>query len=678
MLAKEHVLNNAKLVVRKYYPCLEEEDDDNEEEEEDTNSKTVCTAALPQKTRSEKGVTSKVSKKTRERPTGQQLSITVDAEIMECIMSSEEKEKLVTTMEQNSCDLQWKPGQPFALVRYHGPKASEWQAGCIEITRSFFERFVSREIPLEGDYLEGVVARLAEIRESMEHRVVRITAGENCLRMVCDASNVEKYKEEIHKVLETIIKEEVKKTYKSATIPNLPEEYLALLNKLQFLEKLEEKNQDLEVNVDPESGDIYLEGPPDQFRDANMALRRQITQIASRSIATTSHTLEVLCSDSGLSSVKAELQRSGVDAVFVFDPEKSDEDGKTFVVGKTSAEAEKAVDLIKNMTLEQKLEIEKESNTVLASSEWKKLREETPTKFGVRIHSNTFGDTWVTGFRHDVNKAVAEFSAFLDKHTVRRDVFTSDKLVIRYLLQHRKDELDALETSLFKFKVKISKGSDEGNLVIHGTKEGLKELRVHLHNLSTSVEGRVQDVKQPGIMRLFTSGGGDRIVRSVETDRSCVIEVERKFGTSPHGGASNPVSTSMRTGDSDESSSDEGNVPYTGRASRGGHTNTSVQAGANNLVITTPEGKTISWTVGDITREQVSVEKATGSVLTQFPIFFKKITGNSSIQMRNFRVFWHKVLDNVLNEIASNFSAECYYISKVLSTSTFLIVFSNV
>ena len=557
------------------------EDSDNEENE--TDKKPV-----------------QVNEKPREAPAGLQLSINVDPEKMECISISGERKKLDDTLENQNCRLQWKQGQKHVLVVYRG-KSQDWQDKCIETINKYMESFNSCPIEIDGKYAEGIVARLPAIREEMKHRKVVIMAEQKCLRMTCEALETHKCKEEIKKDVQEIAEEEEKKTYKSTTIPKIPEENIALLKKINIFDKLKSKSKNLNVVIDEENGSIRLEGPPDQFKEASVALRKQMHEIASRSVSVTSNALKILSSEDGLNLVKREMKRNDLDAVFVFDTDTNE----ASVVGKSSAEADKAAHMIENMVLEQKIKVEKQSLPLLKSPGWKALSENVPKRFEVFIRRNEYGDTWVTGFKQDVCLAVEEFQTFLDANTVRRETFTTDKLILRYLNNYRKHDLSSVESSLKQFSVKVTAGNDEGNLIISGTKEGLEKTRTHLHRLTTSVVADVHEVKQSGVRRLFQKWNGESLVRSVEKEHSCIIQVEQKFDSDAHKkGLSSPVrSISPKALSSDE---EEATVssPQTLYKNVSG---LSVKTRSNEITITTAEKKTISWKVGDITKERVGI-----------------------------------------------------------------------
>ena len=50
-----------------------------------------------------------------------------------------------------------------------------------------------------------------------------------------------------------------------------------------------------------------------------------------------------------------------------------------------------------------------------------------------------------------------------------------------------------------------------------------------LDALIKDIASETFDVKQPGLRKFFDSGKGDRLVKSVEKDHSCAIQVQKNF-----------------------------------------------------------------------------------------------------------------------------------------------------
>ena len=149
--------------------------------------------------------------------------------------------------------------------------------------------------------------------------------------------------------------------------------------------------------------------------------------------------------------------------------------------------------------------------------------------------------------------------------------------------------------------VKINKGEGNDDFDISGNNEGLIRTRRKLDALIKDTTSETFDVRQPGLRKFFDSGKGDRLVKSVEKDHSCVIQVQKKFGQRWDDWGSLD-SASSGSDDSDVDDDDDEDV-----IARSG-------SDVFSLMMTRGHHK-ISWRPGNIETEKVSVE---GNCLSLF------------------------------------------------------------
>jgi hypothetical protein len=91
-------------------------------------------------------------------------------------------------------------------------------------------------------------------------------------------------------------------------------------------------------------------------------------------------------------------------------------------------------------------------------------------------------------------------------------------------MEHRKDELIKMETTLKQYSVNIKAGETGDAFLISGKKIGIARVQEALHVLTSSVTVNEIKVQQPGLHKFFTSGRGDRLAKSVEHEHKCAIE----------------------------------------------------------------------------------------------------------------------------------------------------------
>ena len=419
---------------------------------------------------------------------------------------------------------------------------------------------------------------MASIRSGLgdDPPLIKVVDSSFTLRIVCLSSEFKTYEEKLRVKLEEIYAEDTRKTYLKEKIPNVPEE---LLKKVKFAEKLQLKNKDLVVRLDSETKEIYFEGPKPQFTEATMEFHKLISEMVEKKLNLSRSILEVLGSTEGLSKVKEELEAKNVEAVFVIDVEAK-------IVGISSAHADKAADLVNKLTLEEKVPVYGTSKSLLKTPEWRQLCDQINKSPRVCIHRNNWNDTWVAGFRSDVTESMKALQEFLDENCKREEEFTCPSQVMkRYLTELRLQDIHSLEEKLRSFDVKVQEGKGEQTLTIFGKREGLKQAKQLLKTLIDGAVSSKFDVEQPGLKKYFTGSRGDRLVKSVEKEQHCVVEVKRNFRQVR-------VDAAAATSNDDSTDSDDGDDYDV------------ADDGMSAWV--SPHGHKVSWKPGDIATEKVS------------------------------------------------------------------------
>ena len=161
------------------------------------------------------------------------------------------------------------------------------------------------------------------------------------------------------------------------------------------MEKLQEKNKELEIKLDIEGEEIYFGGPQP----------KQMADMVEKTLTLSDSILEVLGSDEALKKVKCELANNNVEAVFVVDKGAK-------IAGTSAAHADNAAMLMNKLMLEEKVQVDDKSKYLLRSAEWRTLCDEINTETAVRIHRNNWNDTYVAGFRDDVMEVQGRIQDF--------------------------------------------------------------------------------------------------------------------------------------------------------------------------------------------------------------------------------------------------------------------------
>ena len=589
---KPYVLNKAQLSLRIFQESLE---DDNED---DNSSGLEATADAPNK--------APVSQ--RSEPKTQQLHMAVDPDVMEFVTTTSRHDQLKQALAVKKSEINWKPNGKMAVIVYRGEEESDsWQPECIEEVQSYLGKFTTCDVEVNKDFWEAVKTQLPNIRTCFGNDPPLVKPIDDSLvaRIVSSSPDTKKHEDQFKAKLEEIYREETRKSYVKLT-KNIAEERLILLQKIKFAERLQQDNKELEIKFDTEAEEIYFEGPQSQFIEATMKFHKLEMEMVEKKLNLSKNILEVLGTDKGLQRVKCELENSKVEAVFVIDNEAR-------IVGTSAAQADKAASLVSKLTLEEKVRVDDRSKHLMKTPEWRQLCDALNTEEVIHVYRNNWGDTFVAGFREDVMEAMKEMNTYLENNCIRTEQFTCpSKLVRRYVNELRQEDLRSIETQLVDFEVKIQNGKGDDDFAISGNKEGLESARKRLDALIVGINSGTFDIKQPGLRKFFSSGKGERLVKSVEKDHACVVQVQKSFDKKQH---------DMRTRDaeaaveSDATSGDDDNKSQEKRDhgsdddddDDGEEEEEAILPTTGPSAFVTTNGQKISWRPGEIQTEKVSL-----------------------------------------------------------------------
>ena len=431
-----HVLNKAQLSIRIYNEFFESVEGD----VSDDSGRLGPTASGTNQTQ-----VSLYSKKNTK-----QLHIAVDPDVMEFITTSVFGDHLNNSLTAKRSEITWRPNDKMAVIEYQGEDSDSWQTECIDEVQNFLGKFAKCDVQVDKDFWDAVVAQLSSIRAilGVDPPLVKTIDDSFVARIVSLSSDMKDYEEKLKSKLEEIYREETRKSYLKRKVPNVPEERLLLLTKIKFVEKLQEKNKELEIKLDIEDEEIYFEGPQRQFTEATMKFYKQMSDMVEKTLTLSDRLLEVLSSDEGLKNVSCELENNNVEAVFVID-----EDAK--IVGTSAAHADNAAMLVNKLILEEKVQVDAKSKYLLRSAGWRTLCHEINTATAVRIHRNNWNDTYVAGFRDDVMEVMKKLNTFLESNCIRDERFVCPSQITRkYLAELRQEDLRSIENQLKDFEVK--------------------------------------------------------------------------------------------------------------------------------------------------------------------------------------------------------------------------------
>ena len=569
---KPHEFKQTQLSIKAYQEFLEDENIDGAEDSGDSGA--TATGASE----------SQVSQKPYAK--AQQLHVLVDPDVMEYVTSTRFRAELDDSLAGNRSAITWKPNNKMAVIVYRGEDDSDsWQSECINQVKKYLGKFAKCDVQVNKDFWEAVVAKFPSIRTCLgaDPPLVKAIPNSNVARIVSLRTAVKSSEEKIKSKLEEIY-EETRKTYLKKKIPNVPEERLILLKKIKFAEKLQEKNKELKIKINTEDEEIYFQGPQPQFTEAIMKFVKQMADVVEKKLTLPNSILEILVSDEGLQTVKCELKRNNVEAVLVIEKDVT-------IVGSSAAHADNVVRLVNKLMVEEKVQVDEKSKHFLKSSEWLKLCNEM-NQTTVRVRKNNWNDIYVAGFRDDVIEVIKKLNNFLENHCIIEERFLCPSdFMRRYLLELRQEDLRTIEDQLKDLVVSIKKGEDDNDFIISGNIEGLNRAGKKMDALIDSTELETFEVKQPDLRKYFDSGKGDQLIKSVEKDQYCAIEVQKNLGP---GGRDEELRL--------EAASD---APTSGNSDDDGEDDHPTTIGTYSSTLVIAQKHRVSWKPGNIGAEKV-------------------------------------------------------------------------
>ena len=573
---KPHEFEQTQLSIRVYREFLEDEEVDGAEDSGDLGA--TATAA------SESRVSQKPDAKA------QWLHMPVDPDVMEYVTFTGFQAELNNSLTGEKSEITWKPNDKIALIVYRGEDDSDsWQSECIDQVQNYLSKFAKCDVQVNKDFWEAVVAKVPSIRTCLgvDPPLVKTIPESNVARIISLKADVKSNEEKVRSKLEEIYREEIRKTYLTKKIADVPEERLILLKKIKFAEKLQEKNKELEIKINTEGEEIYFEGPQPQFTEATMEFEKLMKNMVEKKVTLSVSILDILNSDKGLQTVKCELERNNVEAVLVIEKDAT-------IVGSSAAHADNAAKVVNKLMVEEKVQVDEKSKHLLKSSEWLKLCGEMH-QTAVRVRRDNWNDTYVAGFRDDVTEVIKKLNAFLKNNRIEEERFVCGSDILRrYLLELRQEDLRTIENQLKDFVVSIKKGEDDDDFVISGNAEGLKRVGKKIKALMISTDFKTFEVKQPGLRKFLDGGKGDWLVKSVEKEQDCAIKVQKSFG---RGGQDEELHLEGVSNDSTSSGDREDDVEDE-------HATT---AGTDPSTLVIAQRHRVSWKPGKIEAEKVGL-----------------------------------------------------------------------
>ena len=532
----------------------------------------------------------------RPEPKAQQLHMAVDPDVMEYVTTTSLHEQFKVALAAKKIEINWRLNSKTAVLLYRGEdKSDSWQSECIAEVQAWLGKLKKQDFEVKKDFWEAVKAQLPGISACLgvEPPLVKMIDDSFLVRTVSLKPDAKDLKENLKAKLKEIYRQETRKTYLEKKEKVLAK-HLTLLKSVRFVEKLREKNTELEIKLDTKAEGIYFKGPQLHVLEATTKFHEAISGIVEKKLNLSKNILKALSSDEGLKKVNDELERNKIEAVVLIDNEPR-------IVGTSAVHADKAFSTISELTSEEKVPVKGNSRHLVKTTQWHQLRQKLDKLPAIRVLWNNQEETLVvTGFRKDIPGVVETLTSFLDNNSREEQYKCPSTLVRKYFTELRQDDLRSIEVQLQHDYIKIETGESGEDFVLRGNKDGILLAKVKLELLARGVESQSFNVKQPGLKKYFASGNGDRLVASVEKNHACVIHVQKQDDMrTPVKDATAKFDVSNNEDDDDDEECDDDGS----RKKKEDKENPVSSSDCSFLV--TQSGHTISWRRGSIQTQKV-------------------------------------------------------------------------
>ena len=529
----------------------------------------------------------------------------VDPDVMEYIAKTAFQDQLNSCLAKKKGCITWKPNQKTAAVEYHGESGGDsWKSDCLGEVQNFVEKFAKCDVPVYKDFWQTVVAH---VPLGFDPSLLKISDNTHSLRIVCLKTDLKGNEEKVKNKLKELYLKEIRKAHINNKIEIVPKERLILLKKLKFVENLKEKNREIEISLDFEKGELGFKGPQQQLVEAIVKFQDHMNDMVEKSLKLSVHIKEILGSKEGLQTVNGELEKHNVQAVVFIDKEAR-------VVGVSTAHVDKSLEVVNRLMLEEKVHVEEESKILLQSHTWYLLCQEINTQSTVHVHGNSWNDVYLVGFRVNVSHDMKKLQTFLEKNRIimKRWFRCREKIIKKYLVDIRHEDLRCIEVQLKEFQVKIETGNPGNLLEISGKETGLKMAIEKIDDLQKNIVWGTLRVELPGLRRYFECGKENYFVMSVKKKHACTTSIQKSFMQTDEdelisvdyassAGNTNHEDDEDGCGGAEDEKDDD---PNGDNSADEGETGTSV---VDDSPLLTEHGHKISWKMGNIEAEKVTV-----------------------------------------------------------------------
>lgn len=522
MIAKEHFLENEELRVKKYYPQLEGQ----------VINELLCEIPLSSKKKAE--VEGELSKpvnlvKPAILPGRQTISVDVDHDIMEFTTNGTYFKELENKLCDLKAEVEWDFGSDIATIRKKANSGyvKKWASSCQAVMVEYLDRFEKFFVPLDEKVEATVSATLPRLAETVSSKKAtwKQVETEQKLMVVCSKDDLENVTQSVKEFMETIKKEEIRKSYKKETIRGINQYRLQLLKQSRFAKKMEDKHAELDVKLDLEKQELSFEGPREQFTDAKIRYLHTMNEISEETLVLSPHNVvDILASEEGKSYIQEKLAREKIAAIFLT------EDGNVIrIFAENSRELGRARDCIRNSMSKAQIPFPEGHTFAFIKEKWKQISERLKSHRLIDLSINySTSSIALYGAADIVEESKVSITEYLASQTIQERKRVVSHGVARFLSQNLSSKVKNIELELKDDQASIEVNKTQNVIWFKATKSGLDKCERSVVELCQMVSVKRNELSSPGLSRLLSSETGQRYMKLIEIEKNLIIEVTRE------------------------------------------------------------------------------------------------------------------------------------------------------
>ncbi|KAK7499456.1 hypothetical protein BaRGS_00009431, partial [Batillaria attramentaria] len=332
---------------------------------------------------------------------------------------------------------------------------------------------------------------------------------------------VEVLKQKIKDRMEVVEKEvERKKQEVTNTVTTLKHYQLRLLEVISFQKQVTEQRKNLTVEINPQG--ITFHGLLPDVREAQVQMFNELNSAKLHRISKMSSPKKKLLGYKETQHyIQTMFKTEGVIAVWDIC-----EQGEVIVYGFDEDSLSKAAHFLHMSVFDHVLELSAESSKLLQSTDWQLLGKTLLEKHQgtLLIHPSHDGKELILVGTADIMEAVTEMvENFFETNTLYRVVVSFSPSRQRFLAMYWRDRLEKIAQNLTKYKVQTSLAASDSEVLVEGTKQGVRLAIQELEELEKRIVCHEEKLTKRHELMFLTDEQSGKDLNMLEKSNRCVV-----------------------------------------------------------------------------------------------------------------------------------------------------------